>query len=327
MRCELSLAKYMMVRPLAGLALCLLLVCLIGAGQAVAASRAGSLIVNQAQLRAEIDDQTQIVTSNQASDRVGEVIDVSLSSEAPSPVLLERQTDSQPVALLLHNAGNGSEAFLMSFVAGGRGARIRSLAIDTNNDGHFDPAIDSIIGANEPTRALAPGETLRLFALVDMSAEGTADFTFKTQSVTGSGEPGTLFAGQGDSGGDALIGSTHAEASLVLAVAAAEPEVSLVKSQQILAADGSSLPVRGATVRYLIEAHASAGAAVANARVVDPVPDGTTYIAGSLKLDGTPLSDAADSDPGLFANNAIEVALDNLSTTEVRTVAFSVKIN
>ena len=55
----------------------------------------------------------------------------------------------------------------------------------------------------------------------------------------------------------------------------------------------------------------------------------TTYVAGSLRLDGIALSDPTDGDAGAFDPNSrtVSVALGDAAAAAIRTVSFQVRIN
>jgi hypothetical protein len=63
----------------------------------------------------------------------------------------------------------------------------------------------------------------------------------------------------------------------------------------------------------------------------DNIPPNTTYVAGSLKLNGTALSDGADADVGAFETtpqNRVHVTLGNLTQAGgTQTIDFAVTIN
>jgi hypothetical protein len=61
--------------------------------------------------------------------------------------------------------------------------------------------------------------------------------------------------------------------------------------------------------------------------VSDSVPTGTSYKTGSLTLDGSALTDAADGDAGSFAGSGIAVNLGTVASGATRTVTFKVKID
>ena len=56
-------------------------------------------------------------------------------------------------------------------------------------------------------------------------------------------------------------------------------------------------------------------------------PADTTYVAGSLKLDGATLTDAADADAGRSGTSGISVDLGTVSGGSSRTVTFQVTID
>ena len=62
-------------------------------------------------------------------------------------------------------------------------------------------------------------------------------------------------------------------------------------------------------------------------RITDPVPAGTTYRAGTLRLDGAVLSDAADADAGTAQGGNIAVTVATATSGSSHTVTFDVQIN
>ena len=94
----------------------------------------------------------------------------------------------------------------------------------------------------------------------------------------------------------------------------------------MLAADGSANPTHGATVTYTIAARFAGDGQARGATVSDPIPDGTAYVPGSLRLDGTALSDAADADAGTADAAGITVALGTVAAPALRTISFQVTI-
>ena len=59
----------------------------------------------------------------------------------------------------------------------------------------------------------------------------------------------------------------------------------------------------------------------------DAIPAGTTYQAGTLKLQGAALTDASDGDQGVASASGIDVNLGTVTGGNTRTVSFDVKIN
>ena len=148
---------------------------------------------------------------------------------------------------------------------------------------------------------IAPGRSITVFAILAGTAEkpaADATLTVTARALTGSGAPGTAYAGLGDGGGDAVVGPTGAIASVVVPLTSAIAGPALVKSQSVRATDGSQNAVRDSVITYTLEARFTD--AVSGARIADAIPAGTVFVPGSLMLDGAPLSDGADDDAGRF---------------------------
>ena len=118
---------------------------------------------------------------------------------------------------------------------------------------------------------------------------------------TGTGAPGTVFAGLGSGGVDAVIGTSGGQAAVFGEYLVGDMQVSAVKSQSVLDPFGGSRPVPGAAISYQIVVTATGTGTALGAALTDAIPADTTYVAGSLSLNGAPLTDAADGDAGSFA--------------------------
>ncbi|KXY03106.1 isopeptide-forming domain-containing fimbrial protein [Bacillus wiedmannii] len=61
-------------------------------------------------------------------------------------------------------------------------------------------------------------------------------------------------------------------------------------------------------------------------RLMDKLPEGVEYVAGSMKLNGKLLTDIIDEDEGSYEDNTIKVNFGDVLDTEERTVTFKVKV-
>ncbi|WP_445191302.1 hypothetical protein ACT009_11960 [Sphingomonas sp. Tas61C01] len=304
---------------------CAALFSAIGTAQAQVA--AGTVITNVANLQVPgANGGEQTIASNPATLTVGEILDVALvrSNGATGAVAADA---GSVAAVTLTNRGNGSEAFVVVASPADTSVRVRLIAIDVDGDGRFDPQRDSVLGDDRLTPPVAPGATLALLVVLDSAGTAAVDTALMVTATaaTGSGAAGTVYPGRGDGGGDAIVGSTGATARLSIPVAGtptAAPRFE--KTQSVRAPDGSTAAVRGSIVTYTLAATFTG--AITGARIHDGVPAGTTYVAGSLRLDGATLSDTADADAGGFDAGAIDVALGDVPAAARRTVTFQVKI-
>ena len=302
------------------LCLCVLAPTLLASVPAVAATRAGTGIANTATL--SWNDGTERSTpSNTVSLLTAEILDVTITAERSA--IAVKPGDAVAASFVVTNTGNGAEDFTLAFAADQPGVAVTRVAIDRDGDGTYDAAKDELLAPG--VLPLAPGQAVRLFVLIDGGkVTATARITASVAAKTGSGTPGTAFAGAGDGGGDAVVGTTGAAASAATVLTPPAGLPGLVKSQSVFAPDGSTRAVRGAIVTYRLVA--SFSAATRGVALDDPIPAGTAYVPGSLVLDDSALTDAADTDAGVVDTGAIHVALGNVATPGTRTVQFSVKI-
>jgi len=286
---------------------------------AYAETEAGAPITNTAALRFDVAGQDVAIRSNTVTTLVAERLDIALARRGTDPITAA--TDA--LAILLTNRGNGQEAFILAASDGSATPPTR-FAIDVDGDGRYDPARDQLLSGGR-TPPLAPGTQLPLLLLADVAAQfDGVQNTISARAVTGSGGPGTIFAGQGDGGGDAIVGPTGAQAQIVVPTVGNAAQGSLVKTQSVLAPDGSARATSGAVITYTLTA--SVPAPSRGVRIDDPIPAGTRYVPGSLTLDAATLSDGADTDAGSASADGIAVALGTLTEPAIHTVVFKVRI-
>lgn len=310
----------------------LALVLSASAAQAAGVS-AGTLIENTATATYNAGSSSVSVSSNTVQVTVDELLDVAVASLSGSPVATGPAAVAIPFSIT--NTGNGPEAFNLTVnptVAGNQfDASLVSIVIDSDDNGIYDPASDTVLASGAPTPVIAADDTLRVFVLVTLPAGAsdgqTSQLQLTAEAATGTGTPGTAFAGQGEGGGDAVVGSSGASDADNAPLVASTVTVSLTKSAAIADSFGGSQPVPGAVVTYSIVASVAGSGTASDLRVTDVIPTGTTYQAGTLTLAGTPLSDAADSDAGTASSAGIDVGLGDVAGGASQTVTFKVKIN
>ena len=290
-------------------------------------TRAGTAITNVATLRYDSapDGATETLRSNATTLIVAERLDVQLVRDGQGVVTVQREPGA--VGVTLTNASNGSEAFAVTATLPRAAGLVRVVAVDRDGDGRYDPAHDTPLDGGV-TPVLAPGESLRLFAILalpdDLDRGGDGALTLVARATTGSGRSGDAYPGQGDGGGDAVVGTTGASATILVPVGARVDGPTLVKSQSVRATDGSATALRDSVVTYTLDARFPG--ALAAARIDDPLPAGTLYVAGSLRLDDAPLSDAADGDAGRADGGGISVRLADITPGTTHRVQFKARI-
>jgi len=308
----------------------------LGAGPAWAAgTRAGTQINNSASATFDGPGGTQTtVQSNVVSVRVDEIIDVAVTSTDPGDVSARPGQADVPLAFRVTNVGNGPEAFSLAGLGtlGGDDfdPNVTAIFID-NGNGVFDPGVDTryVPGSNDPL--LQPHTGVILFVLSTMpagSANGQRGLVqLSATATTGTGAPGTAFAGKGEGGGDAVIGTSRGQGADDGAYVVSAVTVGFTKSATVLDPFGGTRAVPGSIVTYTLQAMLSGNGSLPNLAVSDPIPAGTSYQPGTLTLNGTALTDAADADAGRFGAGAISVALGSPAAGTSHLVTFKVRID
>jgi uncharacterized repeat protein (TIGR01451 family) len=309
----------------------------LSAGSAEAAGTlAGTDITNVATATYELPsgDETS-VDSNVVTLKVDELLDVTVAWGDPSDVVTAPGLTAQLLSFTVTNAGNGLEKFTLGTIANGGGddfdPAVTAVFLDTNGNNAFDAGVDTayVAGANDPE--LDPDESISVFVLSTIPAlaldghRGRVDLT--AVSVTGSGAPGASFAGQGQGGGDAVVGATGADGEDDGYYRVAHAAISFVKSAAVTDPYGGTTKGPGSVITYTLSATVDGTGSLANLRVADAIPAGTTYEAGSITLEGAGLTDASDADAGAFTGTGIAVDLGDLAAGSTRTITFKVKID
>ncbi|HEX8585326.1 MAG TPA: hypothetical protein VF680_13070 [Allosphingosinicella sp.] len=275
------------------------------------------------------------IDSNTVTLKVDELLDVSVAWGDPSDVVASPGATAQVLRFTVSNGGNGSEAFALSTAANGGGddfdPTVTAVVLDSNGNNAYDAGVDTVYvpGSNDPV--LDADGSITVFVLSNIPA-GASDtqrgkVDLLAAAKTGTGAPGTSFAGLGQGGGNAVVGATGADAEDDGWYKIAKAAIAFSKSAKVSDPWGGTTQAPGATITYTLTANVSGTGSLGNVRIADPIPAGTTYTPGSLTLDAAALSDAADTDAGAFTGTGIAVGLGALASGASRTVTFQVKID
>jgi uncharacterized repeat protein (TIGR01451 family) len=304
-----------------------------------AGTAAGTSISSQANVSFVIGGVPGSAQSNPAAFLVDEILDPNVTRQ--SSTLSVSAGDVNRVLLFrLTNTGNGTEAFALAIdnlVAGDDfdpQAATPGIYFDSDNSGDLSAAdVAYVPGSNDP--ALAPDASIGVL-LVNNIPASTPDGSLgrsrlRAHAATGTGTPGTAFAGQGSGGTDAVAGANGGQAEAFGEYLVGDVQVSLAKSVTVIDSAGGTEPVPGARLNYQIVVNVT-GSGIAHGFVLtDPVPAGTAYFAGSLRLNSLALSDGPDADAGELLTGTtptIRVALGDLTQAAgPQTIAFTVTIN
>lgn len=323
--------------PRAAVAAALGLACLVPAGALAAGTAAGTAIVNTAQVTYTLGSTTTSATSNTITLRVAELLDASVTPLVP--VQNVRSGDvGRVLPFRVTSVGNGPESWRLEIDAARPGDQFDPtpqapvLYLDTDNSGSLTPAdLPYVPGTNDP--ALLPDGSVLVFAVLDVPA-GLTDgdrgtVLLRATALTGSGAPGTVFPGLGEGGGDAVAGASGARPSATADLLVAGFDIAVVKSVTVDDGAGGTQPLPGARLTYELRVTVTGPGTAPALVLTDAVPASTTYVPGSLLLDGGALTDAADADAGeLAVGPVVTVRLGDVAGgSPVKVVRFAVRID
>ena len=273
------------------------------------------------------------LASNKVSLQVQEIVDVSVETLTPE-VEVEADTANQRLAFRIRNLGNGRQAFDLSLSAlqgDDFDPDSCSIIVDWDGDGHLDMTRDKV---SDVTPELEPGQAVILWVSCSIPA-GTAHGALARMmlrawpSVLRNGATGAV----GNGGTYVVMGPTLRGGggtdggTTVGAFKVGQVNAQLIKTQSVVDAAGGSRAAPGSIVTYSLEARFGVGANARQVKISDAIPTGSTYVPGSLTVDGATLTDAEDGDAGRLSAGGVEVALGDVEAKTSRFVTFKVRID
>lgn len=304
-----------------------------------AGTPANTVISTQATAQYQVGAATLTQSSNPLTTTVAELLDVDVTWQDSTPVVVHPEDINQILTFSVTNTGNGNESFTLagSGVVSGDDfdPTVAAIYLDANADSLFDANTDTLYtaGVNDP--ALAPDAAITLFVLSNIPAnltDGTSGLCqVSATALTGTGLPGDGLSGMGEGGTDAVFGASGASASITGAYAISNAHLAVTKSATVVDPRGGDLATTDAVITYQIQIEVTGSGTARSVVFTDPIPAETTYQPNSLQLNGTLLSDLQDSDAGdvgVTTDNVVTVNLGDLAeSSPTQTITFEVTIN
>lgn len=311
-----------------------------------AGTPAGTLITNTATLSYSIGGVPEApIASAPASLQVDEIINLTLVWQDVGPVSVATPDINDALTFLLTNTGNGTERFALTRnnllggdnydpLNGSAGAIFleSGLAPGLQTSG---PSADTLYaaGVNDPVLAADASRIVYVVSDTPLSlASGNSGLVSLTASSMTAGAagaaPGTTLAGLGAGGVDAVVGASQAQtirngSYLVSAVA-----LNIAKTlASVLDPRGGTNVETGSVLTYRLTITLSGTGSVNNLVITDPLPAQTAYVAGSMLVNGTTRTDAADADNASFSGNTVTVDFGNTASPIVHVIEFRATVN
>jgi len=301
---------------------------------------AGTDIDNTAVVSYEVVGTPQTISSNTVTLTVAEVLDVDVTLLS-GPVSVVSGATTQELLFVVTNIGNGTETFSLAInnaLTGDDFDPVEStpaaIYFDTDASGDFSAGdIAYSPGNNDPL--LAPDASVDVLLVNDIPAavaDGAIGLSeLSAESLTGTGDPGDRFPGDGDGGVDAVVGTSGADDAISGQYVLSDIQLAVVKSATVLDPFGGTDPVPGAEITYRIVVTPTGSQTATNTVIADPIPANTSYTPESITLNGGTLTDAADADVGAYTATPtpeISVGLGDLTEADgVQTIEFTVTID
>jgi fimbrial isopeptide formation D2 family protein len=321
----------------------LLALCLIGLWREpalAAGTAAGTTISNTATVNYTLGtDPTPLTVTASNQFEVLEIINVVLVWQDAANIAVGTPQSNRVMSFLLTNTGNGPESFQLSADA--------ALAGD-----QFDPGAPALWTESNGTAGLQADDTPYGAAGITLPADGSAlvyavstipagladgdigAIRLSSAAMTpgAAGQPaGTLLPGAGAGSVDAVVGTSQARADATGSFQVATVAVTLSKSiAHISDPFGGDRPCTGARVTYRIAVDLSGSGTAEALTITDAIPADLTFAPGSLLLDGTAQTDAADGDAGDFnisAAGTVTVNLNDTAAPAAHVIEFDTTIN
>ena len=224
------------------------------------------------------------------------------------------------------------------------------IYVDGNGNGTFESASDTLVTYLDQLAVDTP-KTVFVVASVPVG-RATGDvagvkLTGTASEATAAGSLGatiTATSGANTAGVDTVLADANAtngntaydgmdfaqDDYTVLAATLTVTKTSRVVSDPV---NGSTNPkaIPGATVEYCIAVSNAAGSATAtNLSISDTLPSATTFVASSIKVDGTLTGSTCNADGvagGAYASGVVSGSLSNVAAGVGRTLVFRVTVN
>jgi len=300
-------------------AIALLSCCFFGANSALGiGTDAGVNIANTATVNFAVGGNAQTpVNSNTVQTVVDELIDVVVVDDNSGSVGVSVGEVAALLQFSVTNNGNGDEVFRIiaddTVVEGGFNPSLNQLYLESNGLAGLQIGGDTpyVSGSGDPV--LSEDETLVVYVTADIPGglsqgdNGDVELRAIAQTIiTQAGvddpnlpawpTPGTSYAGAGDGGGAAVVGSSNDINNLLVRTAGrytvSDAVVAINKSASaVVDPFGGTILVPGTVITYQIDVTVTGSGTADSLVITDPIPAELQYQTGTLRIGGVPEDD------------------------------------
>ncbi len=308
-------------------------------GAALAGGTApGVDITNEAKANYTVGATPYEVTDT-ATVTVDELLDMTVTWQDAASVVAMPGEVEKVLTFLVTNTGNGTDTYSIAIdnaIAGDDFDPVASgassgLYLDANGNSTYDSGVDTEYTGAGDNFSLGSDSALTVFLVNDIpaaAADGdTGDSELTVTSTAGTGAAGTVIAGGGDGGVDAVIGASLGETAISGTYLVSDTTVAVTKTASVTDQFGGTSPIPGATITYTILVEVTGSGTASAVTITDTIPAETDYTADSLMLNAAALTDADDGDAGKVVGGVVTVELGDINGGDPdNTITFDVTI-
>jgi uncharacterized repeat protein (TIGR01451 family) len=285
---------------------------------------AGTAIQNSAQIHCSVGGIDQNLTSNTDSFVVDKIIDLDITWQDTNPVEVSAGEQDRVLTFVLSNLGNGDDNVTLTYEHNSSSHFLpenAQLFQDSNTNGIFEPGVDMLIG----DITLAADTNTTLFIVADIPDGKHTGGDLSRDGIKADSQNSATVGVDNPDAVDVVIrsGSDSAEGVYVIR------DYWLVSQKHAVVDSDDNQTHTGTIITYTIDLFIggnATGRSIDHLILADSIPSGTTYQAGSLKLNGVSLSDAVDGDRGDYAGNEVHVDVGSLRGTVHQPETFDVQV-
>lgn len=236
-------------------------------------------------------------------------------------------------------AGNPAPGGIAPFTTNSFSATGLQVFVDSNANGIYEPLLDTATsiptlaaGASQKVFIVAniPGATLNgQQSVVSLAAIAVVPTTMASLVATAGANTAGVDVVFADSAGVA-VGDIARDARHSAYAAYLASGVNLAISKTVLSVvdpSGTAVVMPGAVLTYQIVAALSGVGTATSLVIADPLPANTTYVPGSITVNGVAKTDVVDADNAQFAANTVTVSLGNVAAPASVVITFRATIN
>jgi uncharacterized repeat protein (TIGR01451 family) len=291
---------------------------------------AGTVVRNQGRiLFTDPEGASHETATNQVVFTVMAVAAVKVTPDDTAPTADAAPNTTLERAFRIHNTGNYPTSYAVASLAVNAPSTIAGAYFDSDGSGDFTNGDAPVTPGLSVTPVIRPGESVSVIARIATGA--VAPNSHINTTLTARASDAGAAGGPVEDSGTAISVALAGPSLTAPNNPSLPPFKGILDGQAPAPYDPGSGSTQatvspGQTILYVVSFKNSGGVAAESALFRDDLPAGTSYVPGSLSLDGRQMTDAFDSDAGHVSGNTVEIGLGRVAAGQVVVVACRVRV-